>query len=1089
MPGGVLVIGVGGTGRGIVNQLKWRLEEHYGAAENAGVVLHVVDGPSADQMNEGPGGFQIDVARGSKEKYRFSSNPAPTLKTLEGGQRIINISDWLSQAEAEATPKEGIVPAAGFGGIRVPGRVTLFLEVDTIALTIKALLNDAKSHLENARKQALNDNRPVMDGQGPASLTVFLCGSQSGGTGAGLLTDVAHITRKLLSDDGRLIGIIVLPNAFSDFKEADERLRLIANGMAGLREVLRSQAGAPFVVKYNENLSVRNRQLFNLCYLVDGGQYAGHSPKQYLYAGVADMILAHIRDRKDIYPGLPNRITSVEHARPQNRFSRFGIHEFVYSARDVAEILSLKFVQEVLEKAYTKAPDDPFDGHHRAMELLRDVSAFTHMANQLGQNQAPPLAPEQNNYLQLGQSLEIRSQRSHYPGFPCPDLHKEVGKSSMIFGRKTNAVVQTTTKRYIEGYVGVPGSTEPRCIHGWTGRQESVLLDEFEKALVSEVDSFFFRRHEGQLVPLSWGEDHGSMAKAAEFVEEVKRKLTLLTQALNEAYNRYRTIVQTDGTEISISEKARAEMDAVLAGLNPNSIDRQKQEKYLELGNRYLRIYLWEIFIDVARRIAGRLLDLSARLLGKLALEADGWLLRLQTDAGRAQEEEIRWESIRSELSQMETRTYLPRGSGDEGGLYSEKVRAPYLDNYLRRCSWLIASEVDSDREKDTVDNFRVCARTPQAPGFSSPVSKRRLRTHHDKKYGEIELRNFSWRETAAYIKSQIKRDLENLSLWDLMALDFEQNFCYRADQKGRGFQEQLAAFVKEKCDLLVGGANNLQLSSSTAGSVGVKEYCLSAFVDVAEPELLKDIIATRISRELRERGVQPRLNPGLTHQLTLLKVDDGIDIDSWNYLAAGQKEYYSYLARKPALPPVSLFNNEKNAVQVEKQLAEEAYSANPTWLPPEIVALLGNLREIQAVTLCFAFGLLERNDHEWEDGTPPLPSLGIKGPDNEVFWIAPEWQWGKILEKLLYDEGLRPKLKLVLDAWKNYAETFQQNDRAAIEKILSEKMRELQIAEVPASYQNAFPDSIDQREKLLGVMRAMMKIYQKQVSVSSKSK
>lgn len=153
MPGGVLVIGVGGVGRGIVNHLKWRLEELYGSVEKAGTTLYVIDGPSSDEKNEVPGGFQISVGPGSHEKYEFRSDPTSTLASLAGGVPVPRISNWLSQADAMNTPRDGINPNDGFGGVRVPGRITFFTEVERIVGEISRLLSETKTFFDRAKER------------------------------------------------------------------------------------------------------------------------------------------------------------------------------------------------------------------------------------------------------------------------------------------------------------------------------------------------------------------------------------------------------------------------------------------------------------------------------------------------------------------------------------------------------------------------------------------------------------------------------------------------------------------------------------------------------------------------------------------------------------------------------------------------------------------------------------------------------------------------------------------------------------------------------------------------------------------------
>ncbi|MGH8058908.1 MAG: tubulin-like doman-containing protein, partial [Candidatus Entotheonellia bacterium] len=193
MPRGTVVIGVGGSGRGVLNYLKRALEQEYGSPEEAGVVLYCIDGPESDQYVL-PGGYQIDTSPQSREFYHLRDNPANAIEAIAKGQPFAYVDPWLTLEEARRVPTAGIDPSAGFGGQRVPGRVTLFLEISRLQPALQNVITIARGLVPAGNR-----------------VTIVLVGSQSGGTGAGLLLDVAHLLHALKGNDW-LIGVVLLPN-------------------------------------------------------------------------------------------------------------------------------------------------------------------------------------------------------------------------------------------------------------------------------------------------------------------------------------------------------------------------------------------------------------------------------------------------------------------------------------------------------------------------------------------------------------------------------------------------------------------------------------------------------------------------------------------------------------------------------------------------------------------------------------------------------------------------------------------------------------------------------------------------------------
>ena len=147
-----LVVRVGGGGRGVLNHLKYELEQEYGSTERARVRLVCVDGLESDQYVL-PGEFQIDTSPGSPEFIQTRVSPAEVIRNIAQGrinQEEKHIARWLSQREADKIPASALNPLTGLGGERVPGHVLFYLQLDDIRGKLLAAYQQTRAALGQA---------------------------------------------------------------------------------------------------------------------------------------------------------------------------------------------------------------------------------------------------------------------------------------------------------------------------------------------------------------------------------------------------------------------------------------------------------------------------------------------------------------------------------------------------------------------------------------------------------------------------------------------------------------------------------------------------------------------------------------------------------------------------------------------------------------------------------------------------------------------------------------------------------------------------------------------------------------------------
>jgi hypothetical protein len=223
-----LVIGVGGTGYWILSLLKRQLYINYGvkAQETDEIKFLLLD----------------TLSEGTFEEYKENNDDSIIAEYQVNRGEYIHLSEppegffnWADDPEKYDIPKyrwfrrnilkQYVQEAArwklreGAAQIRQFGRMAFFFNINKIAAAVNEKLSKIKRHA------------------GSATIPVWIFGSFAGGTGAGMMMDVAMLA-KLIQDEFnhsvQTIGGFVLPEVYSD-----KLTTSIAQGYAGIRELQR----------------------------------------------------------------------------------------------------------------------------------------------------------------------------------------------------------------------------------------------------------------------------------------------------------------------------------------------------------------------------------------------------------------------------------------------------------------------------------------------------------------------------------------------------------------------------------------------------------------------------------------------------------------------------------------------------------------------------------------------------------------------------------------------------------------------------------------------------------------------------------
>ena len=228
------VVGVGVAGRGVCNHLKYELEQHYGSLADARTQVLVIDGPVRSDQYALPGGFEIDTNPHSPEfiQCHAAASPDSQIQAIAGGNvqsgtATEHIARWLPGHEAAKIPRP-INPEGGFGGHRPSGHAYVYTDI----ARLRQSLTQAYQHIKQLQGA---------DSQQGSRVLCFLVGSQSGGTGAGMLWDIAAMLRPVtLARLDSFYAILPLANSYHALVNTEERRQEVdAKNYAGLLNLLR----------------------------------------------------------------------------------------------------------------------------------------------------------------------------------------------------------------------------------------------------------------------------------------------------------------------------------------------------------------------------------------------------------------------------------------------------------------------------------------------------------------------------------------------------------------------------------------------------------------------------------------------------------------------------------------------------------------------------------------------------------------------------------------------------------------------------------------------------------------------------------
>lgn len=238
-----LFVGCGGTGKGIVREIKQRIRKIFPDNPLYQFVVFDTDPRHAEDFSDNEfcylGGF---------DPTRVIYPMAPP-----------SIGSWWQPG---FTPAGGIIDD-GARTIRMLGRLALFHNIDKVNSTLSAAIGNALNYFQ------ARFNIP----QGGATIHAYVISSVSGGTGSGIYLDIAYLIQALCNTAGvrafHLVGALGLPDVFENTLNLSsaERQAIEANSYAALEELDRFMSKPEFRCNYGSIRVNSSNPPFNMVYL------------------------------------------------------------------------------------------------------------------------------------------------------------------------------------------------------------------------------------------------------------------------------------------------------------------------------------------------------------------------------------------------------------------------------------------------------------------------------------------------------------------------------------------------------------------------------------------------------------------------------------------------------------------------------------------------------------------------------------------------------------------------------------------------------------------------------------------------------
>lgn len=362
-----IVLGIGGTGKWVLTDLKRSILEENGGKIPGNVSLLAFDlteneSPKIEREvfnleNGSVKTLTLDYEPSHKEFLNFSGPLTETLQDITAGKgNYPYIEKFLSKEEIKKFLTGRISGSPGAGQIRPLSRVSFFLKTEDIYKRIY----DAVKTISAKRKEK-------------EFVLTFIVSSLAGGTGCGTFMDFAHFLHhafekeQVIKDSYYVIGIFILPRGFeATIPNANSNKHFKVNCFSAFREMHRFITLTKHKTYYPGELSEYSQKfhLFDMVYLIDGTKIPKIKHYEGLCPAISEFILANINEGSKSLTELPNIIMNGIRLNISNLagkfdipiYSTFGIHKHIFEIEDIKIEFAHRLSKDILNYFIAQAP-------------------------------------------------------------------------------------------------------------------------------------------------------------------------------------------------------------------------------------------------------------------------------------------------------------------------------------------------------------------------------------------------------------------------------------------------------------------------------------------------------------------------------------------------------------------------------------------------------------------------------------------------------------------------------------------------------------------------------------------------------------
>jgi hypothetical protein len=312
-----IVIGLGGTGQWVLTFLKKELLEIGGGVLPAGVKLLSFDTTTRTTAKTGQVGKrdkEEDIQAGTvrlvegKEFIPIGDNVGALASEIASGKHS-HLQWFPASSFLSKLPPAAFNTKEGSGQIRQMGRISLFR--DLAAFQRSEILSRLRAAMQDLQGRVSRDMQ----------LEIIIVGSLAGGTGAGMLVDMAYLVRaqaaKMVANNYVVRGLFVLPRAFTAGGLGEGR-DMLARSFATWRELDRfmivSERFGLRQINYhetNQDLRIRlDRRAYDVSYMVDPARQTVNS-------------LDNVRPEEGLFPGLAHVVSAILDEKAGKEYTEF----------------------------------------------------------------------------------------------------------------------------------------------------------------------------------------------------------------------------------------------------------------------------------------------------------------------------------------------------------------------------------------------------------------------------------------------------------------------------------------------------------------------------------------------------------------------------------------------------------------------------------------------------------------------------------------------------------------------------------------------------------------------------------------------